>query len=127
MMRQLRAALMVGALVGGALTPYRAIAHETNGSGQNLPQAITSHADITCPAGGAATPVLAVNTYRVIAQCIDTGSSPVNVGDATVSQASHIGSPLQANGPGVDLDATGAIYCSSTSGTTINCQEIVRP
>ncbi|HZP46260.1 MAG TPA: hypothetical protein VFB15_11485 [Candidatus Binataceae bacterium] len=100
--------------------------HETSG-GENLPQNITSHANVSCPSGGAATQILGTNTYRVDAKCIDTGSNSVNIGDATVSQSGNIGEPFQPNGPGDDIEVTGPLYCSSTSGTTVNCTEIVRP
>jgi hypothetical protein len=89
-------------------------------------QGYLSYPDVSLSAGAAAVQVLAANPDRVTAICQNTGTSnTARIGDAAVGNSR--GTMLYANGAGLTLDVSGAIYAYSQGGTTINCGEIVRP
>ena len=86
---------------------------------------LVSHADVTLTAAASAVQVLAANANRIAAHCENTGgTNSARIGDAT-TDATH-GLSL-ASGAEIPLGVTTAIYAFSTSGTTINCSEVVSP
>lgn len=89
-------------------------------------QVYLSYPDASIAAGAAAVQVLAANPSRVTAICQNTGTAnTARIGDANIG--SNRGTMLYANGAGLTLDVTSAIYAYSQAGTTVNCAEVVRP
>jgi hypothetical protein len=123
MLKWLSIPLVAFVVIAGAV-PVRA-QHFAQGQ-TAAAQAYLSYPDVSLSAGAAAVQVLGANPNRVTAICQNTGTSnAARIGDAAVGVSR--GTMLYANGAGLTLDVTDAIYAYSQDGTTINCAEIVRP
>ncbi len=106
--------------------------HEVDADGNNLAEIAVSHADSTISASAAATPYLLADSWRVAAYCQNTGTTnTVRVGDSK-TDATHgtvlypAGATTPTSPNAIWIDDTDTVYAYSASGTTLNCQEIVR-
>lgn len=89
-------------------------------------QTYLSYPDVALTAGAPPVQVLAANPKRVTAICQNTGTAnTARLGDTNTG--ANQGTMIYANGAGLTLDITGAVYAYSQDGTTVNCAEIVRP
>ena len=118
--------------MGIALLALLAAAEAAHAQHQSQSQVNASQSDLSHPAvaltsGASPVQLLPINANRVTAICqmIGTiGTNTARIGDASIGASQ--GTQLSAAIPAATLDVTGALYAFSSTGATINCNEIVR-